>query len=99
MEEKKGFGAFVGFDKIVTPSIMKVFFIVGSVVIILRWLSDVISQIFGLMGNFGLMSAVGLIGGLFWALVWVVAALFIFRIICEVIVLFFKNNHNAGISK
>ena len=68
-------GSFLSFDLMITPSIMKIVYIVGSIVIALGALVAMFTG--GVPGFFA-----GLIGG--------AIALVYFRVLCELMVLFFK---------
>ena len=67
--------SFLSFDIMITPMIMKIIYIVGSVVIVLASLVAMFTG--GIAGFFG-----GLIGG--------AIALVFFRVWCEILILFFK---------
>ncbi|MCL2580414.1 MAG: DUF4282 domain-containing protein [Oscillospiraceae bacterium] len=69
------FGSFLSFDVMITPMIMKIIYIIGSVVIVLAALVAMFTG--GVAGVFA-----GLIGG--------ALGLVYFRVICEVMILFFK---------
>ena len=68
-------GSFLSFDVMITPMIMKIIYIVGSVIIALAALVAMFTG--GVPGFFG-----GLIGG--------AIMLIFFRVWCEILILFFK---------
>ena len=70
-----GVGSFLNFDIMITPMIMKIVYIVGTIGIALAMLFVMFTG--GVSGFFG-----GLIGG--------ALALVYFRVICELLVLYFK---------
>ena len=73
---------FLNFETMITPAIMKVLYIIGSVIIIL----SALWAIFAIGGAGGFFS--GLIGG--------IIGLVVFRIVCEQMILFFSIHHELN---
>ena len=73
------FQSFLNFDFMITPTIMKIIYIVGSVVI-------AIFAFVGLFSGQTILAAVSIFGGAF--------ALVMFRMLCEINMLFFKMHES-----
>ena len=78
-QESGSFQSFLNFDLMITPTIMKIIYIVGSVVIAL-------GALFGLFSGNAIAAAISIFGGAF--------ALVMFRMLCEINMLFFKMHAN-----
>ena len=75
MPYQGGLGSFLNFDIMITPTIMKIIYIVGSVGIAISALAVMFTG-----GGMGFL--IGLFGGAF--------GLVYFRVLCEILILFFK---------
>ena len=84
MDNKKSFSDFLNFDLMITPTIMKVYYIVFSILGALGMLFTLMATFAGQMGGAG--AVVGFIVGLIAAAVY----LLFFRIVCEMMILLFK---------
>ena len=84
MDNKKSFSDFLNFDVMITPTIMKVYYIVFSILGALGMLFTLMAAFAGQMGGAG--AVVGFIIGLIAAAVY----LLLFRIVCEMMILLFK---------
>ena len=73
------FQKFINFDIMITPAIMKVIYIIGSVVII-------IAALVSLFSGQALVAIAAIFGG--------AAALVFFRLYCELVMVFFKMHEN-----
>ena len=73
------FQSFLNFDFMITPTIMKIIYIVGSVIII-------IGALVGLFSGYTIAVLISIFGGAF--------ALLVFRMLCEVNILFFKMHES-----
>ncbi len=78
------FGSFFTFDRLITPSILRVVFWLGLVVIVAQWIPPIIGSVSATLGG----NARGLIGILVTLLLFAVSAV-LWRIICEVLVVLF----------
>ena len=74
-QDSSNFQSFLNFDYMITPTIMKIIYIVGSVVI-------AIGALVGLFSGYTFAAVISIFGGAF--------ALVIFRVLCEINMLFFK---------
>ena len=74
-QEPGNFQSFLNFDFMITPTIMKIIYIVGSVII-------AIIALFGLFSGQTLLAVASIFGGAF--------SLVMFRMLCEINMLFFK---------
>jgi len=73
---------FINFDIMITPMIIKIFYIVGSIMIVLMPFWMLITG--AIAGGF-----LGAIGGLFMGVIFAAVSLVLFRLACEQIKLFF----------
>ena len=78
-QDSGNFQSFLNFDFMITPTIMKIIYIVGSVVI-------AIGALVGLFSGQTFITVVSIFGGAF--------ALVMFRMLCEINMLFFKMHEN-----
>ena len=78
-QDSGNFQNFLNFDYMITPTIMKIIYIVGSVVI-------AIGALVGLFSGYTIAIVISIFGGVF--------ALVIFRMLCEINMLFFKMHEN-----
>jgi len=90
MKSKGGLGSFLNFETMITPSIMKIYYIVGSAIIAIGALIGAAVFFFSMIAQMGvpgfflgiLMSILTIVGGIVY--------LVVFRIFCEVLILFFS---------
>ena len=78
-QDNSNFQSFLNFDYMITPTIMKIVYIVGSVVI-------AAGALFGLFSGNPIAAVISIFGGAF--------ALILFRVLCEINMLFFKIHEN-----
>ena len=84
LPDKGQFTRFLSFDIMITPVIMKVLYVIGSIGIILFML-------FAMFRGFSTSFAVG-VGGFFLGLIGGILGLVFYRVFCEQILLFFTMN-------
>ena len=85
LPDKSQFRSFLSFDTMITPMIMKVLYVIGSIGII-------IAMLIVMFGGFSRMTAGSFFGGLFGGILMLV----FYRVLCEQMLLFFTINSKLG---
>lgn len=79
--------SFLSFDRMITPSVIKILYYIGLVVVIIGGLISIFTGLFGAFGG-GRMVIMGLI--------WLVVGPIMVRVYCELLIVAFKIHENLA---
>ncbi|HYX29347.1 MAG TPA: DUF4282 domain-containing protein [Pyrinomonadaceae bacterium] len=100
METKESFnwGRFLNFDEFIAGRFLKVLYVAGSLLIIIGVIGiGGVTTLTGLVYSLGEQTPTGMLGSLFWFLLMLIGGvvwLILWRVYCEIIMIFFKINEN-----